>query len=475
MNESLLTLDETLESTDGIFILGSGNFYFSSVQTDSRLVEKNSLFVPLLGEFQDGHKFIPQALENGAGVIFVRLKNFEDDGNFFVELSKKFPEANFIGVENTLYALQNAAARYVEKFPRLIKIGVTGSSGKTTTKEILYAILSQKFSTITNEGNLNSETGLPLSVFKIRPEHECGIFEMGMNRAGEIAEIAKVLKPRFAVVTNIGTAHVGKLGSRENIAKEKSQIFSHFGGFGTAVIPADDDFADFLSEQVEGKVVFFGGESEHISRVENLGLNGTKFFLDGKETVLPLPGKYNFKNALAAISMAQVLGLSAEEISAGIKNVKKLFGRGEILHAKNFTIIQDCYNANPDSMKKSMEFFSSLEKKSGAKKIFVLGDMKELGEDSKIRHEETGGILCTTDFDAAFFVGGEMKYAYEKASSLGAKNLFYTEKSGDAEFDDLAEKIKKFCGENESAIFVKGSRSMGLENLVKKLTEEKNG
>ena len=248
-NDSLLSLEEILEAVNGVHVLGNSPLCIKSVQTDSRLVEKNTLFVPLIGENQDGHSYVPQAIEKGASVVFISMKNFEDNGNYFVELHEKNPSVIFIAVENTLEALQKSAARYVEKFPHLIKIGVTGSSGKTTTKEILVSILSQKYKVISNKGNLNSETGLPLSVFNIRAEHECGVFEMGMNRENEIGEIASVLKPRFAVVTNIGTAHIGILGSRENIAKEKAKIFSYFGGFGTGVIPVDDEFSDFLKKR----------------------------------------------------------------------------------------------------------------------------------------------------------------------------------------------------------------------------------
>ncbi|MBP5747800.1 MAG: UDP-N-acetylmuramoylalanyl-D-glutamate--2,6-diaminopimelate ligase, partial [Treponema sp.] len=168
---SLLSLEDVISAADGIHLLGNGEFCFTSVQTDSRSVVQASLFVPLIGEKQDGHKYIPQAVEKGASVVLICLKNYEADSSFFTEISLKAPNVYFIGVQNTLTALQKIAGRYVEKFPDLIKIGVTGSSGKTTTKEIAASILRQKYNVITNEGNLNSETGLPLSVFKIRSEH----------------------------------------------------------------------------------------------------------------------------------------------------------------------------------------------------------------------------------------------------------------------------------------------------------------
>ena len=469
-NDSLLSLEEILEAVNGVHVLGNSPLCIKSVQTDSRLVEENTLFVPLIGEKQDGHSYIPQAIEKGASAVFIRMKNFEDNGNYFVELHEKNPSVIFIAVENTLEALQKAAARYVEKFPHLIKIGVTGSSGKTTTKEILVSILSQKYNVVSNKGNLNSETGLPLSVFNIRAEHECGVFEMGMNRENEIGEIASVLKPRFAIVTNIGTAHIGILGSRENIAKEKSKIFSYFGGFGTGVIPSDDDFSDFLKNEIDGKVVFYGNDtdSDSVKYICDLGLKGTKFSIDGIETVLPLPGKYNYKNALGAIALAQVLGLSSRQISDGISSLKPLSGRSEILDGKNFFIMQDCYNANPDSMEKSIEFVSSVKKEANAKKIFVLGDMLELGSDSKSAHEKTGLLAANSDADLVIFIGTEMKSAFEKAKNSSEKNIIFIAGNSQDSMKKATSEIKKVLhGSLNSIIFIKGSRGMGLERISK--------
>lgn len=467
-NDSLLSLEEILEAVNGVHVLGNSPLCIKSVQTDSRLVEKNTLFVPLIGENQDGHSYVPQAIEKGASVVFISMKNFEDNGNYFVELHEKNPSVIFIAVENTLEALQKSAARYVEKFPHLIKIGVTGSSGKTTTKEILVSILSQKYKVISNKGNLNSETGLPLSVFNIRAEHECGVFEMGMNRENEIGEIASVLKPRFAVVTNIGTAHIGILGSRENIAKEKAKIFSYFGGFGTGVIPVDDEFSDFLKNEIDGKVVFYGNDTDSVKYICDMGLKGTKFSIDGIETILPLPGKYNYKDALGAIALAQVLGLSSRQISDGISSLKPLSGRSEILDGKNFLIMQDCYNANPDSMEKAIEFIGSVKKEADAKKIFVLGDMLELGSDSKSAHEKTGLLAVNSDVDLVIFIGTEMKAAFKKTKNSSEKNIIFIAGNSQDSMERAASEIKKVLhGSLNSIIFIKGSRGMGLERISK--------
>ena len=462
--ETLLTMEETLESTDGVFVLGDGNWHFSSVQTDSRLVEKNILFVPLIGEFQDGHKYIPQAVEKGASCVFICLSNYEKNPAFFNEIHNSNPEVNFIAVENTLTALQKAAGKYVEKFPSLIKVAVTGSSGKTTTKEILAAVLARKYRVVTNKGNLNSETGLPLSVFNIRKEHEAGVFEMGMNRENEIGEISAVLKAHYAVVTNIGTAHIGLLGSRDNIAREKAKVFDHFDSQSTGVIPFDDDYAEFLEKQIRGKCIHYGKDTDSVKFIADLGLKGTEFSVGKNRAVLKLPGKYNYKNALGAIALCQELGVSDSEIAQGINDLEPMFGRSQVIEDK-YTIVQDCYNANPDSMEKSIEFVSSVT--SGEKKIFVLGDMLELGADSEKEHEKTGIMAAESSADKVFFVGTEMENAYKAAckKSSGDRFVYCSEKTDDA-LMTISLEIKKEFSEH-SIVLIKASRGMGLERLTK--------
>ncbi|MDY4129959.1 MAG: UDP-N-acetylmuramoyl-tripeptide--D-alanyl-D-alanine ligase [Treponema sp.] len=462
--ETLLTMEETLESTGGVFVLGDGNWHFSSVQTDSRLVEKDTLFVPLIGEFQDGHKYIPQAVEKGASCVFICLSNYEKNPAFFNEIHNSNPEVNFIAVENTLTALQKAAGKYVEKFPSLIKVAVTGSSGKTTTKEILAAVLARKYRVVTNKGNLNSETGLPLSVFNIRKEHEAGVFEMGMNRENEIGEISAVLKAHYAIVTNIGTAHIGLLGSRDNIAREKAKVFDHFDSQSTGVIPFDDDYAEFLEKQIRGKCIHYGKDTDSVKFIADLGLKGTEFSVGKNRAVLKLPGKYNYKNALGAIALCQELGVSDSEIAQGINDLEPMFGRSQVIEDK-YTIVQDCYNANPDSMEKSIEFVSSVT--SGEKKIFVLGDMLELGADSEKEHEKTGIMAAESSADKVFFVGTEMENAYKSAckKSSGDRFVYCSEKTDDA-LMTISLEIKKEFSEH-SIVLIKASRGMGLERLTK--------
>lgn len=465
--ESLLDFKTLLESVSGICISkNTCDIFFSSVATDSRAVEKNTLFIPLVGEKQNGHLFIGAALDKGASVIFVEQGEYNSKKSEYNSLSEK-SSATFIITKNNLHALQSIATSYVKKFSGLIKVGVTGSSGKTTTKELLVALLSQKYSVIANEGNLNSETGLPLSVFKIRKKHEIGVFEMGMNRVGEIQELANVLCPQFAVITNIGTAHIGILGSRQNIANEKKQIFSKFSGRETAFIPCNDDFCDFLSKNVNGSVVKYGTDDDIVHFISDLGLDGTSFSVNGVLMTLPIPGSYNFMNACAAIKVALALGVSPEQIKTGIESIKPIFGRSQVLRGK-YTIIQDCYNANPDSMEKSIEFCASL--KNPERKILVLGDMLELGSDSEAEHSKIGAFVSSKNVFLTIFVGDEMHYAFESAKKTSLnKNIMYFSGKSDETIENVTSVIEKNAIAGD-LILLKASRGIGLERLTKKIS-----
>ncbi|MBQ4379024.1 MAG: UDP-N-acetylmuramoyl-tripeptide--D-alanyl-D-alanine ligase [Treponema sp.] len=476
--ESLLKLPETLEAVGGVLLNGdfpSENFCFTSVATDSRGVRKNTLFVPLIGEFQDGHSYVPQALSNGASAVFISKKTSKNLLEGFKKEAENNKNVAFILVENTMRALQKAAEAYVRKFPRLIRCAVTGSSGKTTTKEITASILRQKFSVIATKGNFNSETGLPLSVFNIRPEHELGLFEMGMNRVNEIGEISEVFKPNYAIITNIGTAHIGILGSRQNIANEKKKIFNYIDSFGSAFIPKEDDFANFLEKGVKGKVVKYGpGCDESIKLVADEGLAGTVFTVDGVLMRLSLPGKYNFLNALGAIALAKELGCTAEQIKAGIESLKPLGGRSTIKKGK-FTVLEDCYNANPDSMEKALDLCK--DTKTEGKKIYVLGDMLELGEKSEKEHAKIGEKALYSDADMIIFFGFEMNSAFEKAIEIAQKKesltdekissvrLIYIGNKDGAAINDTAKEINEFAVDGD-LILLKGSRGMGLERVL---------
>jgi UDP-N-acetylmuramoyl-tripeptide--D-alanyl-D-alanine ligase len=473
---TLLSVSELFQAVQGERIPQQKNcteFSFTSVATDSRKVVQKSLFIPLLGQTQDGHSYIPQALKKGASVVLINRNYYRAHTEELRAIAGAHTNVWFIIVENTLHALQAAAAAYVAKFPSLIRIGITGSSGKTTTKEIAAAVLSSMYTVITNEGNLNSETGLPLSVFNIRPEHEIGIFEMGMNRKNEIGEIAAVLKPEYALVTNIGTAHIGLLGSRFNIAVEKKKIFSYMSENGVAFIPSDDDFAEFLGQGLKGRIVRYGPKvSESVSGVKfirNNGMNGTEFLVDGIRITCPLPGIYNYTNVLAAIALAKSLHIPALKIKSGIESIRFIPGRGEVIPLKikeaTITIIQDCYNANPDSMAKALDFIASLH--PAGRKICVLGDMRELGPSSAAAHFEIGSKVAAIGAAYVIFIGDEMANAMEGfgGNKRIDQTVNYFQAADENTMLQAAELLSAYV-QNGDVVLLKGSRSLRLERIT---------
>ncbi len=476
--ESLLNKEELLAAVKGTQ-LGSAVCSFNDVQTDSRNVsaDKPCMFVPLMGEFQNGHKYIEDVLAKKASVILMNKAEYESNKAHYDSLAAKYSDVCFVLVENTLHALQDAAEAYVtKKCSNMILVSITGSSGKTTTKEMMVSVARAHFGdagVAYTYGNLNSETGLPLSVFKIRGDEKIGIFEMGMNRVNEIGEISKVLKSRYGIITNIGTAHIGILGSQENIALEKRKSLAYIPSDGAAVVGADDAFADFCTEGVRGKVVKFGRSvPESVSGVrfvEDKGLFGTDFELDGLPVHLPLSGSYNYLNALSVIACAKEIGIPSADIKKGIEGVASLSGRMEVkecklTNGKKVVLIKDCYNANLDSMMKVIDFCGEL--KNIGKKIFVLGDMKELGAESAKSHEAIGKRISEIRPELVYLVGPEMKAA-EKVAWKGQGNIsvkWYSE-SNASNFEAIAGDIISRAGDND-VILLKGSHSMQLEKLV---------
>ena len=488
MKETLLTLNELLSAVNGKLLAGfdaaviEKDFCFRSVVTDSRFVSINSLFVPLIGEFQNGHKYIPQAVEAGASVVFVNEDELKNDAAVYTELQNK-SGCVFVAVKNTLYALQDAAAAYVNKVcQNMIRVSITGSSGKTTTKEMLVSVCKAYFGEAVvayTKGNFNSETGLPLSMFLIRGDEKIGIFEMGMNRRNEIGEISAVWKSQYGIITNIGNAHIGILGSRKNIADEKRKSFDYIPSTGAAFVPDQDDFADYCTQNVKGNVIRFGKTvPESVSGVcfeKDLGLLGTRFAVDGVEIWLHLPGDYNYQNALGVIALAKKLGIPATAIKTGLEQVSAMSGRMEVKECVlksgvKATVICDCYNANPDSMKRVIEFCRDI--KVAGKKIFVLGAMKELGDKAVQAHKEIGELAAASGSDLIILAGPEMKAARD-AIAVQTKNLSveYFENNND-DFFNTAAKIILDNAAPESLILIKGSHSMELEKLIPQLVKE---
>jgi UDP-N-acetylmuramoyl-tripeptide--D-alanyl-D-alanine ligase len=426
---------------------------FSSVSIDSRTVKEGALFVALKGAVVDGHRFVDAAFKAGASGAMVAFSALKDPSLGLKALARKWNRV-LVAVEDTLKALQAAAAAYLDRFSRLVKIGITGSAGKTTTKEIAAAIIGREKSVVMNKGNLNSETGLPLSVFEVRSHHEVGIFEAGMNRKGEIAELAKVLRPDLALITNIGSAHIGVFGSRQAIAEEKKQIFSEFSGGNTALIPEDDEFRDFLAKGVRGRTLFYGASSlPALGEVKDLGLDGSEIAWDGETIRFGLPGKFNLSNALAAAALAREIPIGAASIRRGLESVKPLFGRGEILRGRT-TLIRDCYNSNPESSREALDFCDSLEWQG--RRVYVIGSMLELGDTSDEAHAALGRRLCSCRADMIFLFGEEIRPAL---GILEGRPFFHT-----CDREELSRKLDDYVKIGD-LVLLKASRGCELETL----------
>lgn len=456
---------------------GNLSALISKVVVDSRAVAPGALFVALPGERVDGHDFILQALERGASCI---MADAAHKARLLASLETVAPaggtaleNACILFVDSTLAGLQALAREHRRRMKALFRVGVTGSSGKTTTKECIGAALAPAFPAGTlamNEGNLNSDIGLALSMFDLNEGHRLGVFEMGMNRKGEMAELAAIYEPDIAVITNIGTAHIGMIGSRQGIAEEKKAIFSRFDGRQTALIREDEAFAEFLSQGLRGTMRRFGPNStEGLRMVKDLALRGWELDWEGETFVFPLPGRHNLQNALAALSVAEILKSSGFDIPAaavakGLSSVKPLFGRSELFEGR-VSLLRDCYNANPDSMAAAMEFCDGLEVRG--RKLYVLGSMRELGESSRPEHVAMGERAAASTADSVFFFGEETEDSHQAflARGLSKARVFRTddiEALKDAVFSELRD---------GDFILVKASRSLALERLADRLFE----
>ncbi|MDR3139452.1 MAG: UDP-N-acetylmuramoyl-tripeptide--D-alanyl-D-alanine ligase [Treponema sp.] len=437
---------------------------FSSVSIDSRSIRPGALFVALKGTLQDGHRYVEAAFKAGAAAALVARSRFEDPDYALAETARK-TGGTLLVVEDTLKGLQDAAGAYLDRFPGLLRIGITGSSGKTTTKEIAAAMIGRERAVVFNPGNFNSETGLPLAVFQVRSGHAVGIFEMGMNRQGEIGELAAVLRPQIALITNIGSAHIGILGSKEAIAREKKEIFSRFSGTETALIPEDEAYRDFLAAGLRGQVRFYGkcGLKE-LGMIRDRGLEGMDIFWEGAAARFGLPGVYNLRNALAAAAIAREVPVSADAIREGLASAKPFFGRSEVLKGA-VTVIRDCYNANPESAEEAVALCDSLS--WPGRRVYVIGSMLELGDCSGEAHRRLGRVLALSRADRIYLYGGETRAALEILEKVPAESrisCFYTD-----DMEELSRSIEGYVRPGD-LVLLKGSRACALEDLTEIVT-----
>ncbi len=444
----------------GGYVASGSNAAIGRVETDSRKAGPSALFVAIRGERSDGHDYARRAADAGAPAALVSASWWAAHGPAAFAGSR----CAVIVVPDTIAALQKAAAAYRARFPSLLRFGVTGSAGKTSAKELLAAIVGASRPTIKNPGNLNSDIGLPASMFLVRPGHEAAVFEMGINRPGEMDELAAVYEPDCALITNVGTAHVGVLGgTRAAIAEQKKRIASRFDGGQTLVVWEDDDFRDALMTGVRGRCETYGPRStDGFEGARDLGLDGWALRYRGVEARLRLPGAHNLLNALGAIRAASLYGVGPEHVAAGLEAVSPLSGRTSVIRGE-YTVVDDCYNANAESAVAAIGFCDGADARG--RRLYVLGSMKELGAEAAASHRRVGEAAAASRADAVFFYGDEARDAYEAARAARPGKEFRW--FGD--YGELESAVAAAAAPGD-LILVKASRSMALERLVERLT-----
>ena len=431
MNKNI-TVEEILKATNGTFIYGSKLEECENFSKNTKEIKEGDVYIGFKGERFDGGKFYEDALKNGAkGAIINKI-----DGLEIKRLENKF----VIQVDDTVEAVGQIAKLKREKY-NIPVIAITGSVGKTSTKDIIYSVVSQKYNALKTQGNMNNHIGMPMTILGLR-DHEALVVEMGMNHFGELSKLTAIAKPTIAVITNVGTAHIGNLGSRENILKAKLEILEGLQQGGTAVINNDSS-----------------------NMAENIEYNetGSKFVLkpDDEQIDVPVGGEAFVYNSLAAISVGKLLNIPLAEIKEGIKKFELSKMRLDIQKTEQgYTIINDCYNANYDSMKSAIEYLKNIE---GKRKIAVLGDMLELGEYSKELHEKVGLEVAKNKIDILITVGKEAENIARVAKNNGIEHVYTFDNNKDA-----TEKLKKIIAVDDVAL-IKASNSMNFKEIVESL------
>ncbi len=424
----------------------------AGVTIDSRKVEKDFLFVAINGERFNAHQFIPDTIEKGALCVV----SHEDLGD------TDYP---YILVEATGQALLDIAKLYRDSFDVKV-VGITGSVGKTSTKEMIASVLAQKYNVHKTQGNFNNECGLPLTIFEMNEEHQVSVLEMGINHFGEMRKLSTVASPDICVITNIGVAHLEFLKTREGIMQEKTQMFQDMKPGGSVVLNGDDPLLSTIGPVKGSDPIFYGLDQDknviYATDVEPLGLKGTSCTIHLPEgsfsCVVPIPGIHMVSNALAGSAVGSKLGLTTEEIKRGIESLPSIPGRNHIIQTDRLILLDDCYNANPVSMKASLDVLNM----GIGRKVAVLGDMGELGPDYAALHRSVGEYAAEIGIDLVCAIGPMSKEIAEGAASDGTKALWFETK---ADFFAQTKDILK-DGDN---VLIKASHGMEFPEIVEAL------
>lgn len=440
-----LNLGEIAAACGGELVLrgkATSDTCVSSVVIDSRLAAEGGVFLATVGERVDGHRFISSVFEKGA-ILAVTRKTPEQ-----VAAETGIPSegwGSYLLVKDTLQALKDIAEAYRRKLSVPV-IGITGSVGKTSTKEFIAGVLSEKYNVLKTDGNYNNEIGVPLTLLRIRREHTAAVIEMGISDFGEMHRLSKMVRPDMCVITNIGQCHLENLKTRDGILKAKSEIFDFMAENGQVCLNGEDDKLSAITEIRGSKPHFFGwgdnpAEEVTAGDVVSHGLWGSDAVLTirqcGSEQDVPVsaaekpqnaaviklpvhvppPGRHMVLNSAAAACVAGLMGLSPAQIAEGIRKIRPVSGRNHLISLRNYTLIDDCYNANPASMKAAVDLLAMAD----TVKVAILGDMFELGENSHALHGETGAYAAVAGIDRIYCVGREAEYMYRAARDQSAR------------------------------------------------------
>ncbi len=436
-------LKNLIEWSNAVPQLVEETVVISDICTDSRKITPGCLFVALKGERFDGHAFLQQALEQGAAAVMGEIP---------------FEGGPYLRVKDTSQALLDLAAGYRRQFPIPV-VAITGSVGKTTTKEMVAAVLSQKYCCLKTEGNFNNEIGVPLTLFRLEDCHELAVVEMGMNHFGELSRLTRSARPDVVIINNIGMSHVENLGSREGILKAKLEILEGLSKEGVALFNGDDDYLNQANPDVS--VIRYGcGENCQI-RGEEIQVEQQLFSFTCKKlperVTVPVPGRHNISNALAAVATGLLFDVPAELIKKGIEESQSVGMRMRTEKKDGITVILDCYNANPDSMRAGI---SVLRESDGNRKIALLGDMLELGDYSEQAHFEIGQFA--SGLDGVFTVGKASEQINRGADVLNKQHFTTNE--------ELCRFLSSYLCEGDT-VLIKGSRGMKMEEIWNRMNE----
>ncbi len=455
-----LSIHEILEATQGRLLFSNPTETFQSFSTDSRTMQAKDFFVCLKGERFDAHDLLEEILQKKPHGILIQKNRWNES------LAQKY-SAVWIGVEDTLQALGDIARAWRRKFAIPV-VAITGTNGKTTTKDMIAAILSQKYKTLATEGNLNNLIGVPLTLLRLRSEHEAAVIEMGMNDFGEISRLAEITEPTVGLITNVGYGHLEKLKNLEGVARAKGELFERLPRGALALVNQDDPLIARM--KVDAYPLSFA--TEHNAQIccthAELGEKGVDLEIRylGKPYRFhsPVPGRSGLKNATAAIAAGFALGVEPEAIRKALKAFKVRAMRMEILPIKNgLLLLNDCYNANPSSMAVALETLSALKKQTPG--LAILGEMLELGDFAKEGHRQVGKAVAQNQIGSLIAVGPYANDLVAAACAAGMENdrCFATQTQAEIE------PILKDWALRAKTILVKGSRGAGMEKVSEKL------